>query len=266
MRFSHIDLLREALKSQADDELKSLIDKALNAARTREGLEKNLQCKTMMMPMSQHFKSAIDLYDKAITAAKEILEKYSGTDPYQMQEIVHRVLGISKTPLVDGLKESYLKIMEESGFLQVRERSVKVGALVAQLLGDRPEIEQLNLGCGDAGKDCIGSCHFRRENDHGSHAMTIDLYASIGPTIEVDMHDKEFWAAIPNDRLLKVSDHTYGRFLFEDQRSKETLSQIYRTLKTGGTLAMDHPFNDEHIPWLTEIGFVIDSPKIARKS
>ncbi len=264
--FSYVGQLKEALKLQEEDEIRPLMENALKATTIRNGLEQRSLNKSMLIEFPQ-FKKAIELIDKASTAATGILEKYSDADPYELQEIVHRILGISKKPLAEELKQTYLKIMQQSGFLQLKDMKIKVGDQVAQLFRERPEIDWLNLGCGEAGRDAVGSCHFRREKDHDTRAMTIDLSVLMGPNIVVDMHDVEFWDAIPNEKFSTINDHSYGYFLFDEQRSNQTLSQIFRTLKPGASLIMDHAFKDEHKSCLREIGFILDETQqiIARK-
>lgn len=99
------------------------------------------------------------------------------------------------------------------------------------------------------------------------NSFKIDIAATIGPDLVVDMHNLDFWKAIPAEYFENIQDHTYGYMLFESETSQQTVQEIFRTLKPGGFLTMDHDFKEEQIMLLKDAGFSVSwgTTKMARK-
>jgi SAM-dependent methyltransferase len=273
----------EIIIEQDENELASQFGSALKAERmksdlaryemAKETLERTLSLFTGKeeMPGCKIFKQTISEIQKANIDANQVLCKHNGVDPFEVQEITHRILGIPKNrkdTISDELRQHYFDLMKKSGFLITEYASVNrsmeqtidylPSSLALEFLKNHPEKKTLTIGCGEAGKTYAASCHFRRSEDHNEPSFTIDVSACQQPDLVVDMHDLDFWKAIPNEHFENIFDHSYGYFLLENPHSKETLQSIFRTLKPGGFLKIDLPFKEAHKLLLQDVGFVVE--------
>jgi hypothetical protein len=278
LHYSAADQVRAKLP-EASSSFTKEVKQAFNGLRIKERKKEDEpklnMIKMMVLPNFEEGNPGLKMCQKmvengerAIASMENVLSTYSGCDPYAIQKIVHQLLGFSGENVPE--KAAYLKILQETGFLTLKQEasslSYRPERLAAGLFQSRPEVKALYIGCGEAGKTYVGSCYFRRAEDHAKASFSMDLAPDTGADLSVDMHNQEFWQAIPDERFEEISDHTYGHFLFEDKNSESTLRQMHRVLKPGGRLAMDHDFSDDEQKILKETGFIVESPKIARKS
>lgn len=283
--FSHIDAFRTGLEKLEDSELKTKFLKATSAEAQKENREKNLSVRKMFEeqvftqpdfdkgPGSKMLREAYDLVKTCCENADHLLDEFNGADPFEVQELVHVVLGITdkiRTSCSDAdqisyspeCKKQYLELMKESEFLianscfeAVEPLHYEPAKLAAQFLELNPDVKTLTLGCGKNTNTYIAGCSFRRAEDHARPSFMIDLNSSVGPDLVVDMHNLDFWKVIPNEYFENIQDHTYGNFLFQKE---ETVREIFRTLKPGGFLLMDHVFEEKDREQLKNVGFVLD--------
>ncbi len=276
LNYSRINDFKNAMSSFTDDlqpkfqaafRTDDIKDNIKGEKRCRELLKTSLSNTKEENPGTRMFaESVIDL-SKSIENAEALLAKYKGVNPYQIQTLINYVFGIEdlQLPISNEIKKNYFLAMKSSGFLSTPYSPLEQplvyqpGLLAAEFLSQHPEIKTITLGCGEAGNIKIGACHIRRKLDHATPSLTIDLSASMGPNVVVNMHDPHFWESIPSDRFENVFDHSYGYFLFDDPRAANTLQHIYRVLQSGGYLKMDHYFREEHVQMLTKAGFHIES-------
>jgi len=93
------------------------------------------------------------------------------------------------------------------------------------------------LGCG-RNINYIPCCGYK-EHDK---ALFVDISSYIAPDVITDMHNPDFWKKIPSERFQIVADHTNTReVIFKEV---DTLKQIYRVLKSGGSFSMLHSIED----------------------
>jgi len=300
LNFSQVNSFKtivEQDQAQAPNELGSQLCSALNAQRMKSALsryEKSIETlnRVLLLPLNQEkmsgqeemsgdrmFKKQISEMQEANANANQILCNYNGADPFEVQEITHRILGIPKNhqdAISHELRQHYFDLMKKSGFLITEHASVNQqteqtinylpSSLALELLKNHPEKKTLTIGCGEAGRTYAASCHFRRSEDHRELSFTIDISAAQQPDLVVDMHDSDFWRVIPNSHFENIFDHSYGYFLFENPHSKETLQSIFRTLKPGGFLKMDLPFKEDHQLLLQDAGFIIEAGEQTKAS
>lgn len=271
-----------------DDNAKGPFQEAIRGSNIKKVSETTRKQIEMLTPMLTSFNASSqeDLFsgfvknlEKVVQFADSVLAQYEGSDPYSIQQYVHEILGICKCSsfeINDLQRQTYLDLMKKSGFLITeyalvnREEAISIphntGALASSYLAIRPEVVRLSLGCGNVSLASAG-CHFRRSVDHAQQSFTIDLSMGINPDLMADMHDMGFWLGIPDSRLEAILDHTYGYFLFDDSRSMQTLQQIFRCLKPGGYLEMDHALKESNVQMLRQVGFVVENgdTKVARK-
>jgi hypothetical protein len=224
-------------------------------------------------PGTAMFKEYLQGTQLCYSNGERLLKEFGGADPFRIQVLVNYVLGISQDKemhFLPGERRAYLQLMCESGFLSGSQCFFNIGdegaykyqpeALAAKFLKENPQIKTLTIGCGKNTTTRPGSCLFRRKEDHQHDALRIDLSAVMGPDVVVDMHNLNFWKAIPDHYFENIEDHTYGYFLLENPASAETLREVFRTLKPGGCLLFDLPFKSEsqHIPLLKQAGFSVE--------
>lgn len=197
--------------------------------------------------------------------SEKMFAEFQGADPYDIQDCVNIILGISgaeKRPSME-ITQQYFTMMKESGFLACNqglfdvELKYQPGILAAKFLTENPHITTLTIGCGKAVKYYYSSCYFRKPEEHVHDSFDIDMTAGIGPDLVVDMHNLDFWRAIPGQYFENIQDHTYSHALFESKTSELTVQEIFRTLKPGSFLTMDHAFNKEQITLLENVGFSV---------
>jgi len=90
------------------------------------------------------------------------------------------------------------------------------------------------LGCG-RNINHIPYCEFE---DHDK-AIFIDKNSHIAPDVLTNINNLEFWRKIPSRRFQIVADHTNMRAVIFEQA--DTLKEIYRVLKPGGSFSMLEP-------------------------
>ncbi len=283
--FSCVKQFAAGLENFEDSELKTAFVKAISAESNRANHAHNLSVIQVLenlvfaAPEIQKNPNKIftDLYKDTKTCcenADNLLAEFNGADPFEIQELVHVILGISEkihTECSEGVeasysaevKQQYYNLMKETGFCisNFCEEPIKYepGKLAIKFLEENPDVKTLTLGCGKNVNMYPTACSFRRENDHAHPSLKIDLYSTIGPDLVCDMHNQDFWNAIPNEYFENIQDHTFGPFLFENDR---TLHEVFRTLKPGGSLLMDHPFKAEHRKQLENAGFKFEDGEI----
>jgi hypothetical protein len=290
------DFIQEIAQNQ--DELGVELQAALTGKEMRSKVEEHKNMEKVMAralnicmddkeeetPGYRMFQEQLSNVQKARAAAQEVLSDWGGADPFAVQGIVHKILGIPEnieSTFSDELRQRYLTLMKNSGFLITEYTSVnrqdekpidyRTHVLASNFLQEHPKKRTLTIGCGELAKTYFGSCHFRRAKDHIEDSFTIDILAQQRPDLIVDMHDLDFWSAVPNERFEKIFDHTYGPFLFENPHAEETIAHIFRTLKPGGYLEMDHDFDfrgKNYKQLLQKAGFTVDEnePKKAIKA
>ncbi len=265
--FSRVNNLRVAI-GENQDKLGLEICSALNGGSTKNSCELAETVIERLSPFqegkNEEVKKMLSNAKQALLLSQETLSNYGGACPFQIQEIVHQILGISEqAPFADQLRETYFTLMQKSGFLSTEHRSINLridyqpGALAAGFLKAHPEKKTMAIGCGASTKTHVTACHYRLAEDHATDPFSIDLFANLGPDVVVNMHDEAFWKAIPDERFTKIFDHTMGNFLFEDARTKNTLKELFRALSPGGSLMMEHAFQEEHKGLLREAGFTV---------
>lgn len=282
--FSCLHAFKEKIVSQ-DDALKSKLQEAIKAQTIRKDLENTKRMYELLslpeLAASKQINLCLENCSKSIQYTENLLKEYSGADPFEVQEVVHEILGIAQitdTQILDSTRKKYFESMKESGFLRTKYTSINHNEdqlsiyqphlISGNFLKNHPEVQTLTIGCGVHGQTKIGSCYFRIPEDHQLQSYKIDISTEIGPDLIVNMHDCLFWQSIPNERFERVFDHTYGFFIFNDeQHSTNTLKELYRILKFGGYFKLDFPIEGPHAEQLTQLGFKIDSDnsKIARK-
>lgn len=247
-----------SLNMLQDDKLKS----EFLAARSRERTVMETLKKEQAVFDILGGQERVDWIQTRIVSEK-IFAEFQGADPYHIQDCVNIVLGISgaeKRPSME-IAQQYFAMMKESGFLtcnqELFDEKYQPGILASKFLEEKPHITTLTIGCGKAVKLYFSSCYFRKPEEHVHDSFNIDISAAIGPDLVVDMHNLDFWKAIPDEYFENIQDHTYGRMLFESETSELTVQEIFRTLKPGGFLTMDHVFEEENVLMLKNAGFSI---------
>ncbi len=269
--FSKVAEFQSRIQSFENTPLKTSIEEAIEAKLFKSDLEKEKRMQSIFALAGDELPELTE----CITSKEKGLKEFGGADPFKVQELVHHILGVptasvSKTSLEE--REYYFQAMRETQFLATSLSSlsecfaVDIRAQVLELFKNNPNINELNMGCGFANNYYLGSCKFRRSDSHGDNCLRIDFSAAAGPHLVVDMHNPAFWESISDGCFNKISDHTYGCFLFEDPSSEKTLQSIHRTLAKGGCLEMDHCFNPDHVSLLRKCGFEAQvEEKVAKK-
>jgi hypothetical protein len=198
--------------------------------------------------------------------------QFHGADPYSIQHLVNIVLGISEDdryPCSPELRSNYFILMKKTEFLVTNADShllkYQPGVLASKFLKEHSDVQTLTIGCGWAAQNISGICYDSKPHEHNNNSFSIELFAGIGPDLVVDMHNPDFWTAIPNDRFETIQDHTNAHFLFIGDSSTQTIQSIFRTLKPGGELRMDHYFEEKDITQLKSIGFEVIAETKAKK-
>lgn len=263
--FSNLDSFKSKVEDLESCLLRDYLNNTLSGKNLNSYLEKAEKMQRLFTIMPG---PACPELSQSIENTSNLLKEFSGCDPYELQNVVHCILGIPTTLEFDTsekIKQSYFEAMKTSGLLRTAQSidyKYEPHLLTAECLKSHPELNKLVIGCGKLCLTNLGSCYFRRPQDHGNNCFTIDISSSIGSDVVVNMHNPDFWSVIPDERLEKVADHTYGDFLFEDSLSAATLQNIHRVLKSNGILEMGNSFKREHCDLLEKCGFqILDDEK-----
>ncbi len=285
LNFSHLSDIKQQIAlcqgPLCQDPLRFKLEEAFNkATKIKADIEVDkMQSQVLSMVIEMNpdnpgrplFIKSLEEIQQTVLNRENLLEQFNGADPFAIQDLVHHILGISQSiesPFSEESRQQCFLLMKESGFLCTNYSSVNTKEdspisyqphlLASAYLEEHPGIQTLAIGCGEAGNTYKGSCHFRRTGDHVDRLFSIDLTAEMAPNLVVNMHDLDFWKGITDERFESIVDHTYGFFLFEDPNTPETVQHIYRTLKPGGYLEMDHSFDEKHSELLESVGFTMD--------
>lgn len=288
--YSKVDSLKQLIANHKDPLQQELSD-ALNGTTIQAKLAENAMHTNALSAALEVMSGSpgVFIIENTLQSTKQtddylrkLLEQFSGTNPFAVQALVHRILGIagSQEPLFSEaqLRQEYFLEMKQSAFLRSDCASINTAqeqpivhqteTYVSTFLNEHPEIQTLALGCGEVGQTYSASCYFRRIEDHKQKVFAVDIAAGNGADVIANMHDLSLWKAIPNERFDCIADHTYSFVLFEDPLAQETIREIHRTLKPGGQLKFDHHFEQAQIEMLERSGFKMDesNPKWAIKA
>jgi hypothetical protein len=185
-------------------------------------------------------------------------------DPYLVKEAVDAILGINLSIKASSKERAaYFTLLKETGFLNTRFTSLDSiqyhpGVAALKMLHQDPMIDTMILGCG-RNINYTPYCRF----DQHDKALFVDMSSHIAPDVVTDMHNPDFWKKIPSARFQTVLDHTNGHFIFDNA---ETLKQISRVLKQGGSFSMLHSIQESDTSVmqarkkiLEDAGFVVES-------
>jgi hypothetical protein len=233
---------------------------------------------TQELKPKELFKQEWEAWNTSRENFKNLQAQFYGADPYDIQHLVNIVLGISEDdrfPCSLELRTDCFALMKKTDFLVTKYEpfnkidnhlpKYQPGILASKFLEEHSDIQTLTIGCGWKSKHVGGICYTNKHHEHIAKSFDIDLFAAIGPDLVISMHNEDFWKSIPNDRFNIIQDHTNTNILFEGDSSAQTIQAIFRTLKPGGKLCMDHYFEEKDIAQLKNSGFKVTGNTEAQK-
>ncbi len=199
-----------------------------------------------------------------LTELKKVSDKHDGIDVDLIRDVVSDIFNFSAGIIPvederrDALRSEYFSLMRDSGLLQTEIESCDgitydVGEVVQDFLTNHPDTTTLILGCGMR-VTYHGSCCSGEKKLH-EKALTVDMNASMGATVQSNMHNSELWRNIPDNSFSEILDHSNGNWVFENTA---TLKEIFRVLRSGGEFRTLSPsLNEEEGELLKAVGFSI---------
>lgn len=230
-----------ALPESKGDAIRKHFDDAIAGTKMREVRKKEAR---MELLFAIEPGTAPDPLQKDLQLARKnaenIFAKFKGSNPFQFEEIVHELLGISYLKNSDfsclTSRQKYLNLMKETHFLVTSDViEYKPESFALKFIQGNPGIRKMAIGCGLTAETYFGSCYSDDKHGH-QECFKVDIAAGSKPDLVVDMHNSAFWSVLPDNYFTEIMDHTKGDFLFEGSNSANTIKEIFRVLQPKGRL------------------------------
>lgn len=118
---------------------------------------------------------------------------------------------------------------------------------VVSFLANHPEVDTLVVGCGHFFshdsfpytnmRASFGGCESCKHPTHHKNELTLDLDIGQNPDVIGDGTDVNIWNAIPEGRLARIVDDTWGGIFSNPNADLQT--PLYRALKPGGKITFE---------------------------